>query len=149
MNDLPYTNTNLEDMEGEVWVDAFGFDGYYEVSNLGRVKSVSQREVRTGIGYMRILPIKILKQTRAQTKRKRGFKFDDRLACGFSIDGKRYVINVSRLVYQSFNPNENIDDKVISRINRCYHDNRLENLVAVNGKEVNKRPQKIQTDNDT
>jgi hypothetical protein len=139
MKHLPYVNTNLKNLKNEVWVDAFGFDGYYEVSNLGRIKSVSQREVRTGIGIMRILPIKVLKQTKAQTKRIRGHKFDDRLACGFYIDGKRYVINVARLVYQSFHPNENIDNKVISHINRCYYDNRLDNLVVLNAKEMDKR----------
>ena len=142
MDDLPYTNTALEDIEGEIWVDVFGFDGYYEVSNLGRIKSVSQREIMTGIGYMRTMPIKILKQTKANVKRQRGFKLDDRLTCRFYIESKRYVINVARTVYQSFNPNENIDDKVISHLNRCYFDNRLKNLVAITEKEVNKRPKK-------
>ena len=142
-DDLPYTNTNLEDMEGEIWVDAFGFDGYYEVSNLGRLKSPSEREVITGSGYPRRLPIIILKQTKAKTKRKRGIKFDDRLSCGFNIDGKRYVINVARLVYQSFNPDENIDDLVITHLNGCYYDNRLENLAAVNGRKVDKTKRSV------
>ena len=135
MNDLPYTNTDIEDIEGEIWVDAFGFDGYYEISNLGRIKSVYQREVITGIGYPRILPIKILKQTKAKVKRKRGLKLDERLSCGFYIEGKMYVINVARFVYQPFNPSENIDDMIISHINRCYYDNRLDNLALINEKK--------------
>ena len=29
-----YENLQLEDLENEIWVDAFEFDGIYEVSNL-------------------------------------------------------------------------------------------------------------------
>ena len=36
----PYENLSLEDMEGEVWKDVVGYEGLYQVSNLGRVKSL-------------------------------------------------------------------------------------------------------------
>jgi len=32
----------IEDLEGEVWKPVVGYEGYYEVSNLGRVKSLSK-----------------------------------------------------------------------------------------------------------
>lgn len=123
MKELPYKNTTIEDMEGELWVDAFGFDGYYEVSNLGRIKSVSQREVMFGRNY-RIMPIKIIKQAISK-------KYSDgRLTCGFCIDNKRISINIPRLIYQSFHTEEYIEDKVISHVNRNEDDNRLSNLIA-------------------
>lgn len=41
-NLLPHKNLSLDDMEGEIWKDIQGYDGYYQVSNLGRVKSLSR-----------------------------------------------------------------------------------------------------------
>lgn len=32
----------IEDLEGEIWRPVVGYEGYYEVSNLGRVKSLSK-----------------------------------------------------------------------------------------------------------
>ena len=127
MNELPYLNTNIEDLPNEIWVDAFGFDGLYEVSNLGRIKSVSQKEVRFG-KQTRKLPIRIIKQSKGKTKTKSG-KICNRLTCGFWNENKRYSINIPRIIYQSFFPNEIIDDKVISHRNRLEIDNRLSNLI--------------------
>ena len=39
---LPHQNFSLEDMEGEIWKDIEGFEGYYQISNFGRVKSLSR-----------------------------------------------------------------------------------------------------------
>ena len=41
----PYENLSLEDMEGEVWKDAVGYEGLYQVSNLGRVKTVAREQI--------------------------------------------------------------------------------------------------------
>ena len=46
-------------MKGEIWKDIEGYEGLYQVSNMGRVRSV-ERTVRNGKGY-RIIPEKILK----------------------------------------------------------------------------------------
>ena len=32
---LPHQNFSLDDLEGEIWKDIQGYDGYYQVSNLG------------------------------------------------------------------------------------------------------------------
>lgn len=39
-NLLPHQNLSLDDMEGEIWKDIQSYDGYYQISNLGRVKSL-------------------------------------------------------------------------------------------------------------
>lgn len=38
-----YKNTSLSDMTGETWKDIEGYEGLYQVSNLGRVKSLNYR----------------------------------------------------------------------------------------------------------
>ena len=38
-----YENLSLEDMEGEIWKDVVGYEGIYQVSNLGRIKSLDKR----------------------------------------------------------------------------------------------------------
>jgi hypothetical protein len=57
---LPYQNLSLENIEEEIWKDIQGYDGYYQVSNFGRIKSLS-RDVFCGMGYY-IKKEKILKQ---------------------------------------------------------------------------------------
>ena len=37
-----WENLSLEDMEGEVWKDIKGYEGLYQVSNMGRVKSLER-----------------------------------------------------------------------------------------------------------
>lgn len=45
----PYQNLSLDDMNGEVWKDISGYEGYYQVSNMGRVKSLPKLK---GVGYI-------------------------------------------------------------------------------------------------
>jgi hypothetical protein len=47
---LPHQNLSLEDIEGEIWKDIEGYDGYYQISNFGRVKSLSRKSYN-GKGY--------------------------------------------------------------------------------------------------
>lgn len=35
-------NTQIENLDGEVWKDVVGYEGLYQVSNMGRVKSVKR-----------------------------------------------------------------------------------------------------------
>ncbi len=36
----------IEDLEGEIWMDIPNYEGYYQVSNMGRVKSFHKKEPR-------------------------------------------------------------------------------------------------------
>lgn len=38
----PYQNLSLENIEGEEWRPVVGYEGYYEISSFGRVKSLSR-----------------------------------------------------------------------------------------------------------
>ena len=37
-----WKNLSLEDMEGEIWKDIEGYEGLYQVSNMGRIKSLEK-----------------------------------------------------------------------------------------------------------
>ena len=117
--ELPYKNTQLEDLPNEVWVDALGFDGIYEVSNLGRIKSIG-----------RYVPNGKSERWVAERIRKQVLVSDGRLTCPFSDKGHSVSNNVSALIFQSFNPNVIYDVKThcIMHKNKLKRDNRLSNL---------------------
>jgi hypothetical protein len=52
-------------MEGEIWKDIEGYEGIYQVSNVGRVKSLERttKSSRNGTEYFRTIKPKILKQS--------------------------------------------------------------------------------------
>lgn len=116
---LPYENMQIEDLPNEIWVDAFGFDGIYEVSNLGRIKSIG-RYVPNGNGERWV----------AESIRKQVLVSDGRLTCPFSYKGNSISNNVSAIIFQSFNPNAIYDVKThcVMHKNKLKRDNRLSNL---------------------
>lgn len=117
-----YENLQLEDLENEIWVDAFEFDGIYEVSNLGRIKSL-QREVNTRWGTPRLKEELILKQSIGDS---------DNLTV--SLLGK--TKSVSRLIFNSFYPNVDfLENECVMHKNKKIMDNRLENLKKVTRKK--------------
>lgn len=83
----------------EIWKPISGFEGLYEVSNLGRVRSVDRVIKRTN-GYLLPLKGKILPQYK-----KRGNSPFYRLYVNLSKDGKSYSKTVHRLVASAFIPN--------------------------------------------
>jgi len=109
----------LADLENEEWIDAIGFDGIYQVSNLGRIKSIGRYvPIRNGERWVKE---RILKQSLSK---------DGRLSCGFSIDNKKHSINVPYVIWQSFNYTKKINTKkeCIMHKNKNQSDNRLINL---------------------
>lgn len=96
-------------MKTEIWKDVIEYEGLYQVSNLGRVKSLNynhsgkeriMKQARDGDGYYCVLLYK---------------------------SGKRKRFSVHRLVAQAFiGPIPK--GLVVNHINECQTDNRLENL---------------------
>ena len=93
----------------EIWRDVEGYEGLYQVSNLGRVKSLNYR--RTGKEKI-LKPIKIKKQYMNVKLCKNGKL-------------KQYMIH--RLVAKAFIPNPDNKEQV-NHINEIKTDNRAENL---------------------
>lgn len=115
---MPWCNLSLDDLPDEIWVDAYGFDGIYEVSNMGRIKSLS-RLVPNGKSE-RLVKERIRKQVMCN---------DGRLTCPLHINNKSHSINVSALIYYSFHRDSFVSDKeCIMHKNKLASDNRLSNL---------------------
>lgn len=82
-----YKNLSLENLPDENWADIQDYEGYYQVSNMGRIKSL-QRMIIDKNGSYRFFWEKILRQSKS-----RGY-----LVVGLSIESQNKVKSVHRLV---------------------------------------------------
>lgn len=97
----------------EIWNPVVGYDGFYEVSNMGRVKSLERKDC---LG--RTVKERILKQV---------VTHDGYLRVGLYAGGKLKTLKVHRLVCEAFNDNR--DEKPeVNHINEIKTDNRACNL---------------------
>lgn len=81
-------------MNKEIWKDISGYEGLYQVSNLGRVKRLEWK--RFSLGKWQTIKEKILKQTISTT----GYWH-----ISLNKNGKHYTYKVHRLVAEAFIPN--------------------------------------------
>ena len=103
-------------MKNEIWKDVAGYEGLYQVSNQGRVKSL-ERKVPKWYGE-RTVKERILKPT---------VVYGGYLIVGLYAGGKRKMHKVHRLVCQAFHDNpDNKSD--VNHINEDKTDNRACNL---------------------
>jgi len=114
-----YNNPTLDNLDNEEWIDIIGFDGIYEVSNLGRIKSLG-RWVSNGKSE-RWVKERIKKQVKVK---------DGRLTCPLNHGNIATSINIPAIVYLSFNPNDEYDvtKDCVMHIDKNQCNNRLENL---------------------
>lgn len=108
----------------EQWRTINGYEGYYEISSLGRVRSVS-RVILLGNNRKQNLKGRILK-TRVND---RGYVY-----VGLSKEGKRKSLRVHRLVAEAFLKNP-FNKPQINHINEIKTDNTVSNLEWVTQEE--------------
>jgi|JI9StandDraft_1071089.scaffolds.fasta_scaffold102914_2 hypothetical protein len=109
-------------MQEEIWKDIPGYEGYYQVSDLGRVRGLD-RVVHYSDGKTRFQKGRILKHHLT----KWGY-----LQCGLTINGIQQFYLVHQLVAIVFmNHKPNGHSLVIDHINGKKDDNILENLQIV------------------
>lgn len=107
----------------EIWKDIRDYEGLYQASNWGRIKSLDRYKV---VGKVKIfLKGRLLKNIKARN----GY-----LHVGLSKDGKTKQFLVHRLVYEAFN-GEIPEGIQVNHINEIKTDNRLENLNLMTLKE--------------
>ena len=97
-------------MDKEIWCEVKGYEGLYQVSNKGRVKSLGNDKSRKE---------KILKPS----KNGQGY-----LQVGLCREGNSKRYKVHRLVLMAFSPVENMNELFVNHKNEIKDDNRLENL---------------------
>lgn len=111
----------------EKWKDILGYEGLYQASNYGRIKSLERfvESVSHGKPCMRHIRECIIQLQSHPT---------DYLQVNLHIDGKQKTYKVHRLVWEAFN-GEIPEGVEIDHINTVRTDNRLENLRIVTHKE--------------
>lgn len=100
----------------EKWIDIKDYEGLYQVSDLGNVRSLPREGSKGGLVKQWI---------------KRSGYYEVELW----KKGKRKHFKVSRLVLESFRPHPNSEELDVDHINRDKFDNRLENLQWLSHKE--------------
>lgn len=129
-NAYPYENLSLTNIRGERWEDIPGLDGYFVISNYGRVKRLQyETEYKNGAIYTK--PEKIIKpQIINQPNHYKGdrtFFLTNRVM----LNGIRYNYSVARLVYYCFVSQFDVADQNIV-------------IVCKDGDNFNIRPSNLQ-----
>lgn len=106
----------------EIWKDVVGYEGLYQVSDLGNVRGVS-RQVWNGGGYR-------TQQGETLKKNPNGLYIQSRL---YKNQRAKMVYN-HRVVAQAFIPNPE-NKETVHHINHVRDDNRVENLMWATRKE--------------
>ena len=102
----------------EIWKDIIGFEGLYQVSNLGRIKSVERYVLNTRWNIKMHKQEIILKPS----KNKKGYNL-----VAISKNNKLYSYQIHRLVAQAFIPNPD-NKQQVNHKNGIKNDNRVDNL---------------------
>jgi hypothetical protein len=114
--------TDIEDIEGEIWVDIPGYDGMYQVSNFGRVKSL-KRYSSAG----KLLKERILKFNTSQT---------GSLSVSLYSDGTKEGRTVAYWMGISF-LRELRKGECYYHVNKEQSDNRLDNIaIGTTGQSI-------------
>ncbi len=133
----PFMNLSLIDMKGEVWKDIPDMDGYFKVSNYGRIWAL-ERPVISITGQFYSIKERIRKQHLATYYNTYTKDYTEQLGIKLRYENHEYTFKVNRLVYHLFVAPiyfENEKKAVVHRDgDNC--NNRVENLVLMNGTEL-------------
>lgn len=110
--------------KNEVWKDIDAFEGFYKVSNTGKVKSIAVRRSIHGV-------VRIINREKILTPYDNGNGY---LMVCLRANGKKTPVSVHRLVAKAFL--DTVPDKdVVNHKDRNTHNNNVENLEWVTTKE--------------
>ena len=125
---LHYENYDLKDLPGEFWADILGFEGYFQASTMGRIKSLP-RQVSNGRGGYISVKGGILRQ---HLEKKTGI-----LRISLKKNNHTTTFPVGSCVFYAFNPSkyEIREGHEVAHLNKIVCDNKLFNLRFVTCKE--------------
>jgi hypothetical protein len=122
-----------EDLEGEIWKDVVGYEGLYQVSNMGRVYSLPKKW-KAGKGVIQCHKGKILKNK----KNNKGYFY---VGLYLNEISKQHQIHV--LVAKSFLGHNSCGFKlVVDHIDENIINNKLDNLQLITNRENVSRSKK-------
>lgn len=116
-------NTQIENLDGEIWRDVVGYEGTYQVSNMSRVRSIDRIAPCRKKGYTTITKkgrILNLSTNRLGYKEAHLYNYQEQ---------KERIISVHRLVAFAFIPNPDREHlREINHIDENKANNRVDNL---------------------
>lgn len=116
-------NTQIENLDGEVWKDIDGYEGTYQVSNMGRVRSIDRIVPCRKKGYTTMTKkgrILNLSTNRLGYKEAHLYNYQEQ---------KERIMSVHRLVAFAFIPNPDQERlREINHIDENKSNNRVDNL---------------------
>jgi hypothetical protein len=118
-------------MTQEIWKDIPEYEGYYQASSLGRIRSLDMVVKHWRGGKMKKLG-RIMKQRKVTHPQREGFY----LSVMLCVDQVKKIYSVHRLVALAFIPNP-LKKEFINHKNGSKNDNRVENLEWVTCSENN------------
>lgn len=129
MNSLLTDELSLSEQKAEMWKEIPGYEGLYEASNLGRIRSVDGKVTSSARFSRRVWKQRII---RPKVARRKYGKTDERV-CLWK-DGKEKTHLVARLVARAWCDGY-ADGLTVNHINGDTMDNRVENLEWVTHQE--------------
>lgn len=122
-------------MEKEIWKPVVGYEGLYEVSNMGNIRSVTRTVLQPNKNGVPIAYNTLKGKPMKLSKDRYGY-----LYCKLSKNGNRKQHTVHRMVAEAFLESGDPSRFCIDHINTVRTDNRVENLRFVSIKENNNNP---------
>lgn len=104
-------NFSIENIEGEIWKDAFQYEGLYLVSNFSRIKAIKKNIILKNYihnGYLKVVLSKCGKKKLKTIHRLLLMAFKDNpenKPCINHLDGNKLNIRLSNLVWSTYSEN--------------------------------------------
>lgn len=97
-----HKNKSLVDLKGERWEEIPYTEGYYLISNFGRVKALERMVVSRTAPNGRWIKTRIMGQIHSKNVNTYKGDHTDELSVSYCFEGKRVTTSVRRLVYAAF-----------------------------------------------
>jgi NUMOD4 motif len=136
----PYENILINTLRGKTWKDIAGYEGYYQVSNLGRVKSLDRIIPHPRL-HQQFVKGRVLKQKIIKDFNKIAGDAMISLQVALSLERTTHYFNVRRLVFATFGEKMDFQQDGLYVINKDGdgYNNRLSNLELVSKSKKQRR----------